>query len=230
MNQEGFQNFNTVNFSPLTLANNTQSVILVALILDVSPSISSYAQQMNAAAREVFLQELRTCHRKDDILVKCITFCEDVEHKSGFAPVTTVPDSYFDVNPTGRATALYRAVKEGLEHTINYRKDLEAQGIDVRSCVYIITDGEDNSSPSDAKEIAKIVEDMRHKEEWTSTFTINMLGVGDDANFRGACTKMGLNPDKCLDQISDSAHEIRKHMGVVSQSISSSANAPAVSF
>lgn len=229
---EGFQNFNTTNFSPLTLANNTQAVILVTLVLDVSPSISNYASQMNTAAEEVFLHELKGCHRKDDILVKCITFCENVEHKSGFSPVLSVPDSYFEVRPTGGATALYRAVKEALESTITYREDLENQGIDVRSCVYIITDGEDNQDRNgkDSRDVKALVAKLKSKEAWISTFTINMLGVGQDANFRSACTDMGLNPDKCLDTISTSAKEIRNHMGVVSQSISSSSPNTVVQF
>lgn len=232
--QEGnqFQNFNTQNFDPLSLANQTQSVIMCAFVSDVSPSISSYASAMTNALRDIVLGELRTCHRKDDIVIKSVAFCEKVTHRSGFSPVLSLPDHVLDVAPTGGGTALYQAVAETMEDVIAYRKDLEAQGIDVRTCVYITTDGEDNcdSKGSYAAKIRKMVDELRQNEAWVSSFTINMLGVGNDANFRAACVEMGLDPDKCLDQISTSAHDIRKHMGVVSQSISSSNAGAVVSF
>lgn len=222
---EGFQNFNTQNFNPLTMANMTQSVILICLIIDVSPSISSYADAMNTAAREVFLDELRKCHRKDDIMIKCITFASEVKEKSGFAPITSIPDDYLDVVPEGRSTSLYEAVAKGLKSLIDYRTELEEQGVDVRSLAYIITDGEDNEDIGTyKKQVNGYVDQLRSNEAWASSFNINMLGVGRDTEFRGACQAMGLNPDKCLDKISNSAKEIRKHMGIISQSVSSSSN------
>jgi uncharacterized protein YegL len=220
---EGFQNFNNQNFDPNSLANMTSTVIMFLVINDVSPSIQSYASNMNMVAREVFMQELKNCHRKNDIVVKTITFCENVEHKSGFMPILNLPDDYLDVAPQGRGTALYDAVLQGLEQAIQYRKDLEDQGIEVRTAIFISTDGEDNSSNRDsAKKIKQLVEDLRRNEAWVSTFTINMLGVGHASYFQNACTEMGLDHTKCLVTIGNSASEIRKQMGVVSQSVSSS--------
>lgn len=219
---EGFVNYNHQNFDPNTLANQTATVIMFIAISDVSPSIESYADSMNAAAREVFIHELKNCHRKNDIVVKNITFNEDVTHKSGFIPILNVGDDYFDVRPTGNATALYQAVLEGFESAMSYRKDLEAQGIEVRTNIFINTDGEDNRSPFSADKVKKLVEELRRNEAWANSFTVIMLGVGNAANFRQSCINMGLDPDKCLVKSSDSAEEIRKHMGVVSQSVSSS--------
>jgi uncharacterized protein YegL len=226
---EGFQNFNnSQNFDPNSLANMTSMAIMFIAINDVSPSISSYETTMNTVARDVFIQDLKNSHRKDDIVVKAITFCEKVEHKSGFMPILNVQDDYFDVHNTGRGTALYDAVLQGLEHAIAYRKDLEEQGIDVRTAIFISTDGEDNSSSSGAAaKIKKIVEDLRRNEAWASSFTINMLGVGQPHYFQDACTEMGLDHTKCLVTVGNSASEIRKQMGVVSQSVSSSSGSTA---
>jgi hypothetical protein len=178
---------------------------------------------MNTASRDVFMQELKNSHRKNDILIKNITFCEKVEHKSGFLPILNLQDDYLDVRPQGRATALYEAVDEALNHAIKYREDLEAQGIEVRTTIFIITDGADNaSSLGSANRVKTHVANLRSNEAWASTFTINMLGVGDEPTFRRACIDMGLNPDKCLSTIGATAKEIRAQMGVVSQSVSSS--------
>lgn len=226
---EGFQNFNnSQNFDPNSLANMTSTVIMFIVVNDVSPSISSYEHTMNLVAREVFVSDLRNSHRKNDIVVKAITFCERVEHKSGFMPILNVQDDYFDVHNQGRGTALYDAVLQALEHAIQYRKDLEDQGIEVRTAIFISTDGDDNASaPGSANKIKKLVEDLRRNEAWASSFTINMLGVGNPRIFESSCTEMGLDHTKCLVTVGNSASEIRKQMGVVSQSVSSSSGATA---
>lgn len=229
---EGFQNFNNANFDPNSLANQTATAILFSVVTDVSPSITNYVNDMNVAAREVFMDELANCHRKDDILIKNTTFSDDVKHSSGFLPITSLQSDYLDVNPRGHATALYKATLESLEAMIAYRKDLEAQGIEVRSCVFIITDGHDNmDNGSSANKVKQIVDDLRKNEAWASSFTINMLGVGDGGDYEQACRDMGLNPDKCLSKIGATAKEIRAQMGVVSQSVSSSsASTASVNF
>lgn len=225
--QEGFVNFNSGNnFDPNTLAQNTSTVIMFLVINDVSPSIRNYASAMNTIAKDTFIGNLKNSHRKGDIVVKAITFCDDVKHVSGFMPILNVPDDYFDVQPQGTGTALYEAVYEGLKHAIQYREDLEAQGIEVRTAIFISTDGDDNESDgSYEKNVRKMVDDLRSNEAWASSFTINMLGVGRDSIFRQSCKDMGLDPDKCLITVSNSPDEIRKQMGVVSQSVTSSANA-----
>lgn len=227
---EGFQNFNNgQNFDPNSLANMTSTAIMFLVVNDVSPSIRSYADSMNTISRDVFMGNLKNSHRKDDIVVKTITFSEKVAHKSGFLPITNLQDDYLDVAPQGSGTALYDAVLQGLEHAIQYRQDLEAQGIEVRTAIFISTDGEDNSSAHDAtKKIKKIIEDLRRNEAWASSFTINMLGVGNPSYFQNACDEMGLDHTKCLVTVGNSASEIRKQMGVVSQSVSSSSGNTAV--
>lgn len=230
--QEGYQNYNTQNFDANSLANLTSSVIMFVVVADISPSIEKFQDDMNLAFRDVFMQELKNCHRKDDIVLKCITFNEKVAHKSGFLPITNLHDDYLEIKGSGYGTALFQGTLEGLEHIIQYRKDLEAQGVDVRACLWIMTDGQDNKSDySVPGKIKKIVEDLRSNEAWAGSFTINMLGVGEEFYFRNSCIAMGLNPDKCLDTIGTSAAEIRKHMGVVSSSVSgSSAASTTVNF
>lgn len=228
--QEGFINYaGAGNFDPNSLANMTSTCIMFVVINDNSSSVRSYASDMNKIERDLFLNELRNSHRKDEILVKVINFSDTVKHRSGFQPILSVPDDYFDVNPNGM-TALYDAVLEGLEQSIEYRKQLELQGIECRTALFISTDGDDNSSDNDApKKISKLIGDLRKNEAWASSFTINMLGVGDSADFENACKEMGLDHTKCLVTINNSSAEIRKQLGVVSQSITSG-NAATVNF
>lgn len=230
--QEGYQNFNNSNnFDPNSLARLTSSVIMFVVIADISPSIESYEDVMNSAFTDVFMKELKNCHRKDDIVMKCITFNEVVEHKSGFLPIVNLQDDYLTIKGSGGGTALFQAVLEGLESAERYRTDLEDQGVDVRTCIWIETDGADNaSSTGTTTKIKKKIDALRQNEAWAGSFTINMLGVGEETRFRNSCIQMGLDPDKCLDTVGTSAKEIRKHMGVVSQSVSSSAAKAQVNF
>ena len=228
---EGFVNFNQNNFDPNQLANQTSSVIMFVVVTDVSPSIYSFVDAMNTASEEVFMQELKNCHRKDDIIIENITFCEKVEFKSGFQPILNLQDDYLKVKPQGQGTALYQAVDEALKSAISYREDLENQGVDVRTCIFIITDGMDNSSSYGSLDsVKKIVNDLRTNEAWINSFTINMLGVGQESIFRKSCIDMNLDPNKMLSSIGTSAAEIRKQMGVISQSVSSSNANATVSF
>lgn len=226
-----FQNYNTVNFDPTQVANLTSSVIQFIVVLDVSPSISDYVTEMNKATEELFMQEFKNSHRRDDIMLKCISFCEVVEDKSGFMPIVNLQDDYLKVHPKGRGTALYDAVLSSLEQTIKYREDLEDQGVDVRSCIFIITDGENNSSSSQApNKIKSLLTSLRQKESWISSFNITMLGVGNPSMFQSSCIEMGLDHTKCLVTIQDTAKDMRKVIGVVSQSVSSSSAQTQVSF
>jgi hypothetical protein len=228
--QEGFVNFGGQNYDPNQIANQTSSAILFIVVTDTSASVRSYVHDMNEISKEVFMQELKACHRKDDILIKGIQFDHEVRNTSGFLPITTLPDDYLTVKAEGVSTSLYDAVYVALEQMIAYRTDLEDQGISVRSCIFIVTDGEDNSSaPGASREITKLVNNLRGNEAWITSFSINMLGVGNGANFRQACKDMGLDPDKCLSEVGATAKDIRAQMGVISQSISSGAS-QAVTF
>jgi len=226
MSEFQFQNFNQANFDPNQLAQLTGTVIQLVVVLDVSPSISNYVDDMNTATTEVFMDELKNSHRKDDIILQCVEFCEKVTFKSGFQPLMHLSDDYLHVKPQGNGTALYSAVLQSCESVKGYREDLEAQGIDVRTNIFIITDGEDNSSKSgDLSKLNTFISELRSNEAWINSFTVSMFGVGKVGTFTDSCKQMGLDPQKCLKTIGTSAKEIREMMGVVSKSASASATA-----
>lgn len=228
---EGFVNYNNANYDPNQIAQQTSSVILNVVILDTSASISSFKDIMNQTTNEVFMQELKNSHRKDDIMIQGIEFDKDVRFKSGFQPITSLDDKYLEITNLGPATALYAALLQGLKSTISYREDLEAQGIDVRTNIFLLTDGSDNQSTrQDLTELNQLITSLKTREEWIASFTISMFGVGDAGTFTQSCKDMGLDPTKCLSTVGTTAKEIREMMGVVSKSASSSNAAVTVSF
>lgn len=224
---EGFQNFNQ-NFDPTTLANQTSDVIQIIVVEDISGSVDSFKDVMNSAMSDLFMKELKNSHRANDIVIKSIQFNNKVTHKSGFMPILNLSDDYLDIVSPNGLTALYDAVLEAIQHVQQYREDLESQGVNVRTCIFVVTDGADNSSDiNSASKIKDAVEQMRKAE--VGMFNINVLGVGDESDFKSACLEMGLNPDLCLVTVNNTTKEIREKIGVVSKSISSS-SATSVSF
>ena len=228
---EGYQSFQQ-NYDPNLVANDTTDVILFLEIKDKSGSTSLFADEMNIASRELFINELGKSHRKNEIMVKQITFDDVVKHKSGFQKITDVSQDYFDVTPNG-LTALYAAVNQGFKHIAAYREDLEKQGVNCKCCVFIVTDGDDNKSTlADQHECKAFVDALRLNEMWANSFNITVMGVNKQLEpvFRQACVNMGLNPDVCLVTVDADPKEIRKVIGVVSQSVSSSSANQGVSF
>lgn len=232
---EGYDSLGTVDFDPEDLANQTSSVIMFLVLIDCSSSVYNYVDSMNKTMEEVFMQELKKSHRANDIVVKCILFDSAVNHKSGFRPITALEDDYLKAHASGM-TLLYAAVNDGLDSAIKYRQDLELQGVDIRTNVFIVTDGDDTGGRFGDADMVKAglvkdkIETLRRNEAWSTSFTFTMLGVGRAADFKKSCVNMGLDPDKVLVNVSNSAEEIRKAMGVVSQSVSSSTGSATVTF
>ena len=223
--EEQYVSFSSPSFDPNEVGNLTSSAILCTVCIDISPSITDYVDSMNNALEKLYLSELKNSHRKNDILLKVIKFAHDVRNTTGFMPILSLDDDALHVSPTGKATALYKAVYTALEETMAYRNDLEAQGIECRSNILIITDGEDNAS--DHADLAKLVASvakLRSNESWARTFTIKLIGVKDEANFKSAIKNMGLNPDNVLISVSATDKELRQAIGVVSQSVTSNSN------
>lgn len=229
---EGYDAFDSGNFDPDDILNSTSSVTLFTIVFDRSGSVSSFLKTMNDAMQELFMVELKNSHKAQEIMIKLITFDDVVEHKSGFRPITTLPNDYLEVPNTGGSTALYKATLEAFEHMEQYRKDLEDQGADVRSNIFIMTDGGDNACYNRENEKVKAhVEALKQNEAWINSFTVTVLGVGSyRQTFENACTEMGLDHTKCLVTTGTAAKDIRNVMGVVSQSVSSSTAATGVTF
>lgn len=227
---EGYDAFDSGNFDPDDILNSTSSVTLFTIVFDRSGSVSSFLKEMNDAMRELFMNVFKNSHKAQEIMIKLITFDDQVEHKSGFRPILSLPDDYLLVPNTGGTTALYQATLEAFEHMEQYRKDLEDQGADVRSNIFIITDGGDNASPYAAPKVKAHVNALRRNEAWINSFTVTVLGVGSRSEFEGACIEMGLDHTKCLVTTGTAAKDIRNVMGIVSQSVSSSTATTGVTF
>lgn len=207
-------NFN--NFDPEEI--QVEETINAVFIVDVSPSITGYVDDLNNAFNE-FVEEMQKSHVHDRLFVSIIEFCEQVEVKSGFQPITAIkPTKYV---PRGVATSLYDATMKGMDNAISYREQLEDTGVNCKTLIYVITDGMDNHSSTSPNQIKDKLGDILKDESNAFSFTTIMFGVGDAHGFETAKDAMGIQH---LAKVGTTGKEIRKMINFISSSISSTSS------
>ncbi|MBN2610033.1 MAG: VWA domain-containing protein [Bacteroidales bacterium] len=204
------------NFDPGEISSD--ETINAVLIVDVSPSVAAYVKDMNTAFKD-FLEEMQKSHVAEKLMVSIIEFNEKTIVRSGFQPVSSIDPAAILFRPCGSGTALYDAVLAGITNALNYRTNLENSGVNCNTLIFIITDGEDNSSGNQAAKVRKVLDDTLKGEKNAFSFESILFGVGNDADFEKAQKDMGI---RHLAKIGNSGKEIRKMIGFISASISKS--------
>ena len=217
---EELQNSFGLNFHNFDADNiQTDETINCVFVIDKSGSVTYYVQDMNNALND-FLHTMQASHVADKLLVSTIEFNGNVEVTNGFQPIANVKD--YDVKPNG-LTALYDAVMAGLENACNYRKQLQDSGLTAKTLVFIITDGNDNASKTKASDIKAKLAQIYADEMNAFTFTVIMFGVGNEGDFDYAREAMGIDKN-LMAKVGTTGAEIRKMIGFISSSVSSSAS------
>lgn len=207
-------NLDFANFNPEEI--EVDETINAVFIIDTSYSVSTYINELNAAFND-FTESMQKSHVADKLFVSIVEFDKRVRVSSGFRPVAAIPVMDFSKN-LGGWTSLYDAVHTGLKNALEYRENLENSGVETKTLLFVITDGEDNSSKNPPSKVKTIIEKLKKEERSAFTFTSVLFGVGDQANFAKAQQDMGIEH---LAQIGTSGDEIKRMIGFISQSISS---------
>lgn len=205
------------NFDPDQI--QVEETINAVFVVDVSPSITSYVKDLNNAFND-FVQTMQQSHIHDRLFVSVVEFNERVKVRSGFQPIVGVPNTTF--TPSGNGTALYDAVAQGIKNAIEYRENLENTGINVKTLIFVITDGYDNASQKNADAAVKqILTDLATNEASAFSFTSILFGVGNSSSFEAAQKDMGI---QLLAKVGNTGSEIKKMINFISSSISKSAS------
>jgi uncharacterized protein YegL len=207
-------NLDFANFNPEDI--DVDETINAVFVIDTSYSVSGYVNELNNAFNE-FTNSMQSSHIADKLFVSVIEFSEKVKVTNGFRPVSSIPAMDFS-KKLGGWTSLYDAVYKGLQNALDYRENLENSGVETKTLLFIITDGEDNSSKNAPQKIKSMIDKLKKEERSAFTFTSVLFGLGDQANFEKAQKEMGIEH---LAQIGTSGNEIKKMIGFISQSISS---------
>lgn len=216
-----FNNFDlNLNFNNFDINDiQVEETINAVMVVDVSPSIGSYVNDLNSAFND-FIQTMQQSHVHDRLFVSIVEFDDSVRVRSGFQPIVGVPVTTFV--PQGRGTALYDAVGAGIKNAVEYRENLENTGINVKTLVFVITDGEDNSSSrGSAQKVKDTLANIRSTEANAFSFTTVLFGVGNSNSFEQAKLDMGID---ILGKVGNTGAEIKKMISFISSSISKSSS------
>ena len=204
------------NFDPEDI--QVEETINAVFVVDVSPSIGSYVNDLNAAFND-FVQTMQQSHIHDRLFVSIVDFCERVAVRSGFQPIANVPVTNFV--PQGSGTALYAGTAMGIKNAMEYRTTLEQTGINVKTLIFVITDGQDNSSRTSPSAIKSTLDSILATEANAFSFTTIMFGVGPERYFKEAKEDMGFQH---LAVVGNTGKEIKKMISFISSSISKSSS------
>ncbi|MBN1252750.1 MAG: VWA domain-containing protein [Bacteroidales bacterium] len=207
-------NLDFANFNPDDI--EVDETINAVFIIDTSSSVYQYVNELNYAFND-FTESMQKSHIADKLFVSVIEFNNKINVVNGFMPISSIQNMDFS-KKLGGATALYDAVYHGLNNALDYRENLENSGVKTKTMVFVITDGEDNSSKNSANSVKNIIKKIKADELSAFSFTTILFGLGDEANFEKARIDMGIEH---LAKIGTSGAEIKKMIGFISQSISS---------
>lgn len=212
------------NFDPSTVQE--EDVILGVIAMDESPSIISFEPQLNEAFKG-FGEEMQKSHVANKFMLKLVVFADTATSKTGFQPVGLMDMSSFVFRGRDNATALVDAAYLSLESAMDYRKQLEATGVNVKVLIFVVTDGQENSSKRNASDVKKYIDDLMKEERNVLSIETILFGIGDPASFTKSQQDMGF---KHLAVVGNSAKEIRKMIGFISASVSRSSAGQQVTF
>lgn len=202
------------NFDPETI--QTDETINAVFVVDTSYSIRPWVKALNAAFND-FVAVMQRAHVADKVFVSVLEFNDKVHVVSGFQPVAHLSQVDFSKRING-STALYDAVYAGLRNAIDYRRNLENSGIETKTLLFILTDGEDNSSSVAPDLVKDLLATMKASEKDAFTFSSVLFGLGKGADFETARRLMGVEH---LARTGTSGREIRDLLGFISRSIAS---------
>ena len=197
------------------------------IVVDDSPSVKGFKAEIIAALKEV-VKACRRSPRADNMMLRVLTFSRSVDEVHGFKPLPDCNESdYDDLSSSGSSTSLFDATLNAIQSAVQYAKDLAAQDFDVNACVFVLTDGWDNSSTSTASMVADAISEAKRTEVLESIMPV-LIGV----NLQDPYVKDALDDFQAVAGFQqfiaiDNADEktLAKLGGFISQSISSQSQA-----
>jgi hypothetical protein len=195
------------------LASN--EVTLAMNIIDMSGSMSPFADTLIHAYNEDYLAAMASSTAVDDILVSTILFNKDVTLLHGYMPLLDAPPLARQVYDPDNMTALYDAVAAGLTNMVLYAQQLRQSGVMVRCLIIVYSDGGDNASKQRAPDVRRASLELLKQEIYTLAYVGFQSGGIKEAELRQLADDIGF-PDILLAGLSQS--ELRRIFHLASMS------------
>ena len=168
---------NNYTFSAVPVDNLGASEYTLALVVtDVSGSVYGFRDDIEACVKRA-VGACRDAPRADNLMLRVVHFNTTVNEFHGFKPLMDCAPADYDgsIQPGG-GTALYDATYNAVESLLNYGKDLVKNDYDCNAIVVVITDGDDNASTYNAKQVQELFAKAMKDESLESLVSI-LVGV-----------------------------------------------------
>ena len=152
---------------------------LADIEIDVSPSTDGFMDDLKKAIG-VVVESLAKSPNSDKMLVRVESFNESLNEIHGFASLQGIQPGDYNLNASGRGTALYDATLSGIEACGAYGKLLDDQDFSANAVVFVITDGMENRSTT-ARTTQAIIQGVAEirKTEQLESIKLILIGIGD---------------------------------------------------
>lgn len=220
------------NFNPADL--QVTDIIQTGFAIDESGSIEDYEKDYTEAVKSA-VDRWQKSHHSDKILYSEIRFSTKIRTLHGYQPVTDI--NSIEPVTAKSMTSLFAAAHELIHSAIEYRKNVEQTGGEVKTMLFIFTDGQDNTSMREysisARDVKKLLTDYFKKDEGAkNSFEVFLFGIGEENfdYFKQAAQDMGVkmlwaDPKDPAFAGKTPGEIIRAQVTVVSQSVSSGSTA-----
>lgn len=195
-------------------AIESSEVFILTILLDDTGSIQSIngGSQAVIDGHNLVIDALKASKADDAIIAHATQLINGNLYeyrKLNDVPVITRRE----YTPNGAHTPLYDRTTAVLGTVLAKEQEFKGNGVPVRTATLIVTDGGDNSSRSGAADVAKVVSELRQREN----HIVACMGIGEEASFRRIFNQMGIDDNWILTP-GQNASEIRKAFVVFSRS------------
>jgi uncharacterized protein YegL len=222
---ENLQTPNAYTFSGVNADDLGASEYTLATIAeDVSGSVLGFSQEIINCLKTV-LDACKHSPRSSNLMLRTALFDDDVREFFGFRMLPDIQKSEFDhvFSGAGGCTALYDSVHTSIDATLAYGKKLTENGISNNAIIFIVTDGMDNRSKYNPKEVKKLIAKAT-KDECVESVRVVLIGITDnnqDTNSYLENFKNEAGIDQYINIGKADANTLAKLADFISKSISS---------
>ena len=172
------QSLNTLGASKYTL---------VTLVVDMSPSITDFKDDMEAMCSEV----VKACKKhpnSEELTVRVVGFNSDISEIHGYKELRNIQDTDYkgSIRPAG-LTALYEATEEAIEAAQSYGEQLISMDYTCNSVLFIITDGMNNINKVANPDMIKKTLSKIKRDEKLDSVNVILVAASDDPQVVTAC-------------------------------------------
>lgn len=200
---------------------------LVTLVLDMSGSVGSFSKELTESITTV-IDSCKMSPHAENLMFRLVSFNDNVREEHGFIPLSHLDNNSYKnvVNPRGM-TALYDGALNAISATVQYGNTLYKEDFETNAILFIITDGDDNSSFKDVTDVRNAIKNFNREESIESLKTF-LIGVNTDnssvqkylENFRN---EAGI--DEYIDIKNANSQSLSRMANFISQSISAQSKA-----